>query len=74
MPHQGMSFEWKIKSYGVYQKAFESLRRVLITCRRMMLSHPQAVIYQPMLRLLQHLATYQPESHRFSFMTQDFSC
>eukprot|EP00438_Fugacium_kawagutii_P011646 Skav217234 [mRNA] locus=scaffold110:125763:137391:+ [translate_table: standard] len=35
------------------------LRRVLITCRRMILSHPQAVIYQPMLRLLQHLATYQ---------------
>uniref|UniRef100_A0A7S4RBY2 Adaptor-related protein complex 5 beta subunit n=1 Tax=Alexandrium monilatum TaxID=311494 RepID=A0A7S4RBY2_9DINO len=33
--------------------------RVLITCRRVILSHPQAVIYQPMLRLLHHLATYQ---------------
>lgn len=33
--------------------------RVLITCRRIILSHPQAVIYQPMLRLLHHLATYQ---------------
>ena len=33
--------------------------RVLITCRRLILSHPQAVIYQPMLRLLHHLATYQ---------------
>merc|ERR1719265_1171723 len=33
--------------------------RVLITCRRVMLSHPQAVVYQPMLRLLHHLATYQ---------------
>merc|ERR1719265_315425 len=32
--------------------------RVLITCRRVMLSHPQAVVYQPMLRLLHHLATY----------------
>ncbi|CAE7201791.1 ap5b1 [Symbiodinium microadriaticum] len=35
--------------------------RVLITCRRIILSHPQAVIYQPMLRLLQHLATYQSD-------------
>merc|ERR1719247_3046551 len=32
--------------------------RVLITCRQVMLYHPQAVIYQPMLRLLHHLATY----------------
>lgn len=32
--------------------------RVLITCRRIILSHPQAVIYQPMVRLLHHLATY----------------
>eukprot|EP00931_Biecheleriopsis_adriatica_P116327 TRINITY_DN91987_c0_g1_i1.p1 TRINITY_DN91987_c0_g1~~TRINITY_DN91987_c0_g1_i1.p1 ORF type:complete len:1112 (+),score=164.44 TRINITY_DN91987_c0_g1_i1:116-3451(+) len=35
--------------------------RVLITCRRVILSHPQAAIYQPMLRLLQHLATYQSD-------------
>jgi AP-5 complex subunit beta-1 len=33
--------------------------QVLVTCRRVILSHPQAVIYQPMLRLLHHLATYQ---------------
>lgn len=33
--------------------------RVLITCRRVILSHPQAVVYQPMQRLLHHLATYQ---------------
>lgn len=33
--------------------------RVLITCRQVMLYHPQAIIYQPMLRLLHHLATYQ---------------
>lgn len=40
---------------------WEAGMRVLITCRRMILSHPQAVIYQPMLRLLQHLATYQSD-------------
>eukprot|EP00927_Polykrikos_kofoidii_P018173 TRINITY_DN18373_c0_g1_i1.p1 TRINITY_DN18373_c0_g1~~TRINITY_DN18373_c0_g1_i1.p1 ORF type:complete len:1135 (+),score=140.47 TRINITY_DN18373_c0_g1_i1:65-3469(+) len=33
--------------------------RVLITCRRVIISHPQAVVYQPMQRLLHHLATYQ---------------
>eukprot|EP00929_Paragymnodinium_shiwhaense_P043214 TRINITY_DN22256_c0_g1_i1.p1 TRINITY_DN22256_c0_g1~~TRINITY_DN22256_c0_g1_i1.p1 ORF type:complete len:1137 (-),score=158.10 TRINITY_DN22256_c0_g1_i1:10-3420(-) len=33
--------------------------RVLITCRRVILSHPQAVIYQPMQRLLHHLANFQ---------------
>jgi len=33
--------------------------RVLITCRQVMLYHPQAVIYQPMLRLLHHITTYQ---------------
>lgn len=33
--------------------------RVLITCRRIILSHPQAVIYQPMSRLLHQLAAYQ---------------
>ncbi|CAK9112347.1 Hypothetical protein SCF082_LOCUS52089, partial [Durusdinium trenchii] len=41
--------------------SWEAGMRVLITCRRMILSHPQAVIYQPMLRLLQHLATYQSD-------------
>ncbi|CAE8685665.1 unnamed protein product [Polarella glacialis] len=35
--------------------------RVLITCRRVILSHPQAAIYQPMFRLLQHLSTYQSD-------------
>jgi len=33
--------------------------RILISCRQVMLHHPQAVIYQPMLRLLHHMATYQ---------------
>jgi len=33
--------------------------RVLITCRQVMLYHPQSLIYKPLLRLLHHLATYQ---------------
>jgi len=34
--------------------------KVLITCRRVLLNHQQAVIYKPMVRLLHHLASYQP--------------
>ena len=47
--------------------------RILVTCREVMLYHQQAVIYQPMTRILSHMAksartvfSYQPRhSYRY---------